>query len=1024
MINNEEALREKCLNLNSYIVQAPAGSGKTELLTQRFLKLLSHSNSPEEILAVTFTNKAASEMKKRIIGYLDGSLKPKIYRTENLVREVITEFQTRNLDLDEVINNLNIMTIDTLNNRIVKSMPLFSKYGFNSHIEMDPNPIYKKTIQETLYDENIAESIHDLLETLKITFSGLESYMLDLLNNREFWIYEILTESQYDSFTSYYQNEKEKAIDQINTLFNLDLKYKEDCKGIVNFINQVYTKQGSVRKKINFDQIEKKYLIALKSLITDNQIPEFSLIEKSIYFININHQEDSDLIKRLKPILISLLARLKINFNGSQKADFSEISQQAIHALSNDSEENNPNDYLSLKFSHLLIDEFQDINSTQLKIFNLVTKSWNKENTIFCVGDPMQSIYRFRKSEVGIFLNTLKTKFCNQTLEHIILSTNNRSKSNLINWFNREFKIIFPNVNDTDEGLVSYQSCSSNADNIGGEVNLLAFTCDNELDSDQAEAELIAQQLINSPYKTKAVIARSRTHLKNVISYIKKYYTNEIKVNAIEIETLFNHQCVQDILILTLSLNNFSNKLYWVGLLNSPLCGITLSDMAILFSDEDEGNIWEIINTNKISQISIDGNKRITFLKEIINYHKKNIYIKNWSELILDVWSDLNGIRTLYQKNDYEYIQQYLNELKVFDSDLIDDDELIRKIELSMVSSIDQSGDAVDFLTIHKSKGLEYDHVIIPSLNKNTRNQTSPLIDFDFNPIENLNTFSIKTSNDKTYTLHGYHTIKNKIRNHNELKRLFYVALTRAKSQLDLVSYKPNNELKPQKNTFLELVWKNFDHINPKNIEPKKIQQNISNFSPKSIRLPVEFFENTKKNYNPDILIKNRKKKNVDVNSDEINIGLVVHKYLELHHLGYINDSTNIKMLFENCLNQLNLNTALNHNLFSEFQLCVNKLYQSKDGQFILQKYQSDFSEYKISNRNTTHTSHFRLDRTFILNNERWLIDYKYHANDKDLTETANYYRTQLNNYANFFDEAVIHKSIYFLKQGKLVTLN
>jgi predicted transcriptional regulator len=123
-------------------------------------------------------------------------------------------------------------------------------------------------------------------------------------------------------------------------------------------------------------------------------------------------------------------------------------------------------------------------------------------------------------------------------------------------------------------------------------------------------------------------------------------------------------------------------------------------------------------------------------------------------------------------------------------------------------------------------------------------------------------------------------------------------------------------------------------------------------------------------------------------------------------------------------LNQLNLNTTLNHNLFSEFQLCVNKLYQSKDGQFILQKYQSDFSEYKISNRNTTHTSHFRLDRTFILNNERWLIDYKYHANDKDLTETANYYRTQLNNYANFFDEAVIHKSIYFLKQGKLVTLN
>jgi ATP-dependent helicase/nuclease subunit A len=133
-----------------------------------------------------------------------------------------------------------------------------------------------------------------------------------------------------------------------------------------------------------------------------------------------------------------------------------------------------------------------------------------------------------------------------------------------------------------------------------------------------------------------------------------------------------------------------------------------------------------------------------------------------WSEIIRSLWIDLAGIKSLYIKEDIEYIDYYLRILQKFDSNEIDKDILINTVTETMVSDVNSNKKAVSFLTIHKSKGLEFDHVIIPGIDKSTRPNIPSLINFDHIDGANKSISSIKINNDEIYSLHGYHEQKNK----------------------------------------------------------------------------------------------------------------------------------------------------------------------------------------------------------------------------------------------------------------------
>ncbi|MCD8542813.1 MAG: UvrD-helicase domain-containing protein, partial [Gammaproteobacteria bacterium] len=202
MINDVDQ-RKKALDISqSFLVQAPAGSGKTELLTQRFLKLLSVVEVPEEIIAITFTNKASAEMRYRIISALINAhstsepSKPHEKLTWQLAQSVLRRSKEKKWHVLEHPNRLTVLTLDALSLKIAKKLPIRSTLGAELGVSDNPLSLYQTAVKNTLLfppeHSGWRESITSLLLYLDNHYVKLESLLVDLLRQRDQWLPLIL----------------------------------------------------------------------------------------------------------------------------------------------------------------------------------------------------------------------------------------------------------------------------------------------------------------------------------------------------------------------------------------------------------------------------------------------------------------------------------------------------------------------------------------------------------------------------------------------------------------------------------------------------------------------------------------------------------------------------------------------------------------------------------------------------------------------------------------------------------------
>ncbi|MET0355380.1 MAG: UvrD-helicase domain-containing protein, partial [Cellvibrio sp.] len=513
-----EARRAALDPTRSFAVSAPAGSGKTGLLTQRFLKLLSLCEHPEEVLAITFTRKAAGEMQDRVLQALwkaKEQTQPENTHdqlTWTLAQSVLAQDKEKNWNLLQCPQRLRVQTIDSLCASISRQLPLASGFGSQPKPGNDAEPAYRKAVHY-LFDELESDSpvradLIRLLEHLDNNIQGLEELLIQLLAKRDQWL-GVIFQAQHENARAYLEAVLREIIisslvaaQEVLQLHASELALIADWaatnlleSGHLTLISKLHgirglpetelsdlelwiavaelllTGDGNFRKALNKTQgfpaaKENKDSTAYKNRFGEmvgaiaELRPDAANIIHELRMLPPSFYDESQwsLLDSLTRLLPRLAAILDIVFAEQGETDFTAVSQAALKALGDDDSPTDIALQLDYRIRHILVDEFQDTSSTQLQLLERLTAGWESGDgrSLFIVGDGMQSCYSFRNANVGIFLEARAQGINNLPLEKLDLTVNFRSQSGVVNWVNQQFQSAFPVEDDISRGAVKY----------------------------------------------------------------------------------------------------------------------------------------------------------------------------------------------------------------------------------------------------------------------------------------------------------------------------------------------------------------------------------------------------------------------------------------------------------------------------------------------------------------------------------------------------------------------------------------
>ncbi|HTW67116.1 MAG TPA: UvrD-helicase domain-containing protein [Bryobacteraceae bacterium] len=831
----DSAARLRALDVSqSFIVQAPAGSGKTELLIQRYLKLLETVDTPGAVVAITFTRKAAGEMRSRVMAALraaHGGQAPSAGHeqlTFEIARGVLRREQERGWNLLQNPARLRIETIDALCAEITRRMPWLARFGAMPEIVEKADAFYREAARNTIAHLRTGNAaVADLLLHLDNDFRRASQLIAQMLAKRDQWLRHTGGNPDFDILRSELEDSLQRLIvvelRQLRGAMDGDVAAEiaflqelerfpgaaiEDLESWWQIAELLLTKNGDLRKragagafpaghphKRRCDQLLARLqsdtvLIDCLRRVRELPAPRFS-------------ESQWQAVRSVVSLLTLAVAELQLVFREHGCVDFAELSIRASGALGTADAPEDLALSLGHRIQHILVDEFQDTSYTQFELIEKLTAGWEPGDgrTLFLVGDPMQSIYRFRQADVSLFLKARLEGIGAIRLEPLVLSVNFRSRPDLVEWVNRTFESILPAADDIESGAVAYSASVPGSAAADATIGTHAFV------DGRDEADRVIELIATHAAGNVAVLVRSRAHLLEIAAALQRH---RIAYQAIEIDQLGERQVVEDLMALTFALLHPGDRVSWLAILRAPWCGLTLADLHALAGADHRAAVWDLLRGRQAA-LSEDGRARIERIVPVLDpalRERGRLPLRDWVE---QTWLRLGGPACVHDEAALEDAAAYFDLLETLaeGADLADFAWFREQVNGLFAPPDSAAGDRLQLMTIHKAKGLEFDTVILPGLGAAPRSDDPSLLLCVEHGRELLLAPIAESGGDDP--IYRYLSKLEARKLEQEAARLLYVAATRARCNLHLLGAirekADGTWAAPDARSFLKLLW-------------------------------------------------------------------------------------------------------------------------------------------------------------------------------------------------------------------------
>ncbi|NLY11634.1 MAG: UvrD-helicase domain-containing protein [Firmicutes bacterium] len=741
-------------------VSAGAGSGKTKVLVERYIHLLNNGLNFKDIIAITFTKKAAQEMKDRIRKTLKES---PVSRLQKMANEVPTA---------------QISTFHSFCQRIVREHPKEAAIDplFQLGEEWQVNALLNQVITDILEERLLAGS-SDLYE-IKEEFSSQKAFVAQLVRIYGDMVGKGITEFHVKEQANYQdriQSEKiafQSAMDDLLAIDYSTIKLTPNLRDRLSLLLQgwqemkesfEYSFGEELMEVIEiFDELLKGNWYKLAEFV--NPIRELSQELKQV----LADEQGSRYLGVITDILTEVHHRYQEEKRNQGLLDFNDLELLAIKLLTN------PQIRERYKVEHLMIDEFQDTNRVQKRIVDLLHFP---ETKLFIVGDSKQSIYRFRGAEVNVFIEA-RNQIENNNGKHITLDVNFRSLPGIIDFTNDLFKPLM------EGDPIEYEPSTARRDMDPTKTNVQFLATERIAEMTITEAREKEARRIAATIKH--LVEKENYQYRDIKMLFRSTSDTHIYEKALQVASIpyinlsgrgfYAKREIQDVLDFIAWLEDPSDVLKEATVLRSPIFNVSSQGLFWYYRGEKD----------KITSADQARINRALMLYPTLREHLLNFPAPEFLQELYYL-TDLPNIlmQQPFGEQKYANMQKFLqNSWELWSSGLISIgeqlqyiDEIVAQDKIESEAKLDaEHADVVTLMTIHAAKGLEFPVVILPDLNRRLLHPESSFV--LFHPDLSL---AVKGTS-------LYEQIKERIKLEEiqEAKRLLYVAITRAEEKLIL----------------------------------------------------------------------------------------------------------------------------------------------------------------------------------------------------------------------------------------------